>query len=404
MKRLIIVSLLFLCYSEFYSQITIETNLPRVLPVNSELDFDVKINKGNLTNFSKYQFLVPRDMILKQIDNKGGSFSYEDDLAKIIWVMTPSEPQIHLKFRLVTGSVNSNRVLVQKYFYIENDNKRDVEIESIHVAVKDSTIPLVTVPFYTLVPKMPASLITTTINVDEISTKRPEVLIQQVIQLRKDSKDAFEVGQREKKEAEQKIKEANVAITTASEMSSDTERQAALESANADKQKAEKDLEVAERVLVLAKSLEDNANEIEKINKAVNPGSYKNQQQVTIASANTKPTNSGTTATVNIDRLEEVLGPPASKKKDKNSQSDEISKVDEIGLVYKIQLGAFSKKPSKSDFKAVGKVKITEENGMYKVLYGTFTTKEAAIQERLNVLSKGFDGFVVTYQNGSRIN
>lgn len=403
MKRLIIVCLLLVCYSEFYSQITIETNLPRVLPVNSELDFDVKINKGNLTNFSKYQFLVPRDMILKQIDNKGGSFSYEDDLAKIIWVMTPSEPQIHLKFRLVTGSVNSNRVLVQKYFYIENDNKRDVEMESIHVAVKDSAIPLVTVPFYTLVPKMPASLITTTVNVDEISTKRPEVLIQQVIQLRKDSKDAFEVGQREKKEAEQKIKEANVAITTASEMSSDTERKAALEKANADKQKAEKDLEVAERVLVLAKSLDDNANEIERINSAVNPGSYKNQQQVTIAGANTKPSNSGTTATVNIDRLEEVLGPPASKKKDKNSQADEISKVEENGLVYKIQLGAFSKKPSKSDFKAVGKVKITEENGMYKVLYGTFTTKEAAIQERLNVLSKGFDGFVVSYQDGSRL-
>ena len=50
-----------------------------------------------------------------------------------------------------------------------------------------------------------------------------------------------------------------------------------MEKANSDKLQAEKDLEVAEKVLTLAKTLDQNANDIETINRAVNPGSYSNQ-------------------------------------------------------------------------------------------------------------------------------
>lgn len=71
--------------------------------------------------------------------------------------------------------------------------------------------------------------------------------------------------------------------------------------------------------------------------------------------------------------------------------------------MYKIQLGAFSKEPARRDFKSIGKVKITEENGMYKVLYGSYTSKEEAFKERELILGKGFDGFVVSYQDGVRV-
>lgn len=403
MNRLFSVVILIILTLSGKGQITMETNLPKVLPLNSELTFEVKIKKGSLTNFSKYQMEVSRDMVIQEVDSKTGSFSFDDNVVKIIWVMTPLEPEINVKLKLNSGVINGKRTLVQKYFYIENDYKRQVEMESIIISVKDSaSLVAETVPFYTIVPKQAASIITTTINVDEISTKRPEVLIQQVTQLRKDAKDAHDVGEREKKEAEININAANEAITAAAAISSDAERKTALDKANADKQKAEKDLEIAERVLVLAKSLEDNADEIEKINKSVNPGSF-NGQSPKVAASN-QPNKSETGGTVvNIDNLQEVFGPPETKKKDKKETKDsDISVENEAGITYKIQLGAFSKKPSKSDFKAVGKVKIIEEGGMYKVLYGNYKIKEDAIKERQVILSKGFDGFVVTYQDGSR--
>ena len=406
MKRIHLVVVLLVLSILVNGQISMEMNLPSVLPLNSELIFDVKISKGALTNFSKYQMEVSRDMVIENVESQSGSFSFDDNVVKIIWVMTPVEPVINLKFKLKSGVINGKRVLTQKYFYIENDNKRQVEMESITISVKDTALQAATVETYTILPKMPASVITTTINVDEISTKRPEVLIQQVSQLRKDAKDANDVGEREKKEAESKITAANEAITAAATLTSDDERKIALEKANADKLKAEKDLEIADRVILLAKSLEDNANEIEKINKAVNPGNFKGQStSPTIATAN-QPGNSNepksTTTSINIDKLEEIFGPPEGKKKEKTKKDSELSTEKEAGTVYKIQLGAFSKKPSKSDFKAIGKVKIQEEGGMYKVVYGSYSLKEDAIKERLAIIAKGFDGFVVTYLDGVR--
>lgn len=348
---------------------------------------------------------VSRDMVIESVDCQSGSFSFDDNVVKIIWVMTPLEPVINLKLKLNSGVIKGKRNLVQKYFYIENDSKRQVEMESITISVKDSSsLPVATVPFYTLNPKMPPSIITTTINVDDISTKRPEVLIQQVAQLRKDAKDARQVGEREKKEAELNINAANEKITAAAALTSDEERRIALEKANAEKQKAEKDLEIAERVLTLANSLEENANEIEKINRSVNPGSF-NGQSTTIAEGNkpnTKTNSNSSEVSVNIDNLDQVFGEPENPKKGKTNKDSDSGFEKESGIVYRIQLGAFSKKPEKSDFKAVGKVKIIEEGGMYKVLYGSFKVKEDAIKERQVILAKGFDGFVVTYQDGSR--
>ena len=405
MNRVSIVVLIFILSLNSFGQITMETNLPKVLPLNSQLTFEVRIKKGALTNFSKYQMEVSGDIVIESVDSQSGSFAFDANVLKIIWVMTPIEPVITIKLKLNSGVIKDKINLVQKYFYIENDSKRQVEMEGITISVIDSaSLQASTVAFYTINPKMPPSIITTTINVDEISTKRPELLIQQVTQLRKDAKDAKEVGEREKKEAELKIYTANESITTATAIRSDEERRIALEKANADKKKAEKDLEIAERVLLLAKSLEENANEIEKINKSVNPGSF-NGQTTSVASGNQAQNSNkldSKETSVNIDDLDKVFGPPTGGKKDKSKKDPDSNSETESGIVYKIQLGAFSKKPAKSDFKSVGKIKIIEEDGMYKVLYGSFNIKEDAIKERLAILTKGFDGFVVTYQDGSR--
>ena len=110
------LAVVFLAFSAFVNgQITMETNLPKVLPLNSELVFDIKIKKGTLTNFSKYQMEVSRDMDIQEVDSKTGSFSFDDNVVKIIWVMTPVEPEINLILKLNSGVINGTRKLVQKY-------------------------------------------------------------------------------------------------------------------------------------------------------------------------------------------------------------------------------------------------------------------------------------------------
>ena len=73
------------------------------------------------------------------------------------------------------------------------------------------------------------------------------------------------------------------------------------------------------------------------------------------------------------------------------------------GLIYRIQLGALASDPGKAKFKTLGKVDISNEGGFYKVLYGSYSNKEDAIKNQADAKVKGFDGFVVKYQDGVRV-
>ena len=407
MRLLVVIICLVATHSFLKCQIGIQTNLPKSVALNSEVTFNVKIKKGSTANFAKYQMDVPREVAVKEGDSKSGSFTFEENSVKIIWVMAPQEPEIIISFKLMTGVIPGKKTLVQKYFYIENDDKKQIEMEPLTFLVKDSssTEPFVSPAEYTEVaPKALPSLLTTTINAAEIGTKNPALLIQQVLQLKKDSRDAYAVGEKEKKKGEQKLAEANDAMAKAEAVTDENEKKIAVEKATELKLKAENDIQVADRVLVLAKSLEDNADEIDAINRTVNPDSYSTDPKIAVANKkNVAATGSApeTSKTLNMDEPE-VLN--TDKKKSKDREKDkERDKEAEKGLVYKIQLGAFSKEPSKRDFKAIGKVKISEENGMFKVLYGSYSFKEDAFKQREQIIAKGFDGFVVAYEDGVRV-
>jgi cell division protein FtsN len=405
MRSILIIFYVLVVHSAVQSQVTMQTNLPSAIPLNTELTFEVKINKGALTNFSKYQLEVPPGVIVQEVDSKLGSFAVEDNRVKIIWVIAPAEPEFGIQMKLIAGSTAGVKAFVHKYFYMESDNKKEIEMQPLLVAFKDSAAApssVSTAPFIVLQPKT-ASLLTTTINPAEISTKNPEVLKQQVFQLKKDSKDAYVVGEREKSKAGLKLTEANAAIAKAETLTNEDEKKVALNKANSDKQKAEEDLEVAERVLALAKSLEDNANEIETINRSINPASYSGQGAIPQVTTDLTATDVSSSQK-DIEKLKESF-----KSSDKaevsasGAKEKEAADVVSTGLVYRVQVGAFGKEPSRSDFKTLGKVTVTSEGGMFKVLVGSFNTKEEALKRREQVIGKGFDGFVVSYQNGVRI-
>lgn len=73
-------------------------------------------------------------------------------------------------------------------------------------------------------------------------------------------------------------------------------------------------------------------------------------------------------------------------------------------VVYHIQLGAFTNKPSKTKFAEYGAVKVVEDAGLFKVLVGKFSTLADARAYKKTLIAKGAEGiFVVAYENGVRV-
>jgi hypothetical protein len=77
MKRLGTILCLIAVCSVVKGQISMETNLPGVVAVNTDLSFEIRIHKGNTANFAKYQMEVPEGVTVKEEDSKSGSFTFE---------------------------------------------------------------------------------------------------------------------------------------------------------------------------------------------------------------------------------------------------------------------------------------------------------------------------------------
>lgn len=139
MKKLLTIFALTSITAAF-SQITINANFPSTMSVGTPIDADVKINKGAVGNFAKYQLDVPTGYVISAIDVKTGNFTFENQRAKIVWVSVPSEPEftIKLKIQAMSDAVNPG-TFSQKFYYLENSEKKEVEAAPVLVNIGGGT-------------------------------------------------------------------------------------------------------------------------------------------------------------------------------------------------------------------------------------------------------------------------
>jgi hypothetical protein len=370
---------LFVCLTAtLTAQVSMQVNLPRKVAVQSEQAFEVKIQKGNINNFSKFQLSVPEGITITELDSKGGSFSFDNQHAKIIWAITPSESEITVRLGL-TASAKGTFSLNQKFYYLENEGKKEIEVDPYIFNVVDaSEAQETTGDFVALkqhVPEgMPAATPRKPVNPDD-----PNELKMHALQLKKDSREANKVGETELKKAEENLEDANSILKLADQLEDNSQKQKVVKHASAARDRAQVDIQVANKILALAAALEKDADDIQKLNAGKPEG-----DQITQGSTQNAGSGKGSTGS-------------------QTDNSTAGSGESEQGVVFRLQLGAFGKEPARSGFKNLGKVAILNEDGLYKVLLGSFSSKEAALKKRGEVLAMGYDAFVVSYRDGVRI-
>lgn len=134
MKTHIVLSILLFLNIRYYSQITVQTNIPKKIAPDNTILVEVKINKGTVNGFSKYQIDVPEGVTLTEGDSKEGNFHFESNRAKIVWVTIPSESEFVISFKMNTGSASGAAVLNHKFYYLAEDGKKEVEFEPLNVS------------------------------------------------------------------------------------------------------------------------------------------------------------------------------------------------------------------------------------------------------------------------------
>jgi len=126
----------FLSFSSIIGQVSLSTNIPSSLSSGSSVDVEVKIQKGTISSFAKYQMDVPEGFSVSLNDSKGGNFTFDQQRAKIVWVSVPSEAEYSIVFKFQVGAnAPSQSTFSQKFFYLENGEKKEFEAEPINVTI-----------------------------------------------------------------------------------------------------------------------------------------------------------------------------------------------------------------------------------------------------------------------------
>lgn len=272
--KLIIATLFFSTYGAI-AQVVMTNNIPAKLPVGSDVEIEVKINKGSIMNFTKYHMDVPDGVDVSEVDSKTGNFTFENKRAKIVWVSVPGEPEFTVKFRFhINTKAPFQGTIAQKFFFLEGGTKKEVDAAPITIEFGSGT------------------------------------------------------------------------------------------------------------------PVTSNAASVSSNNAPKNPGSSTSQANG-VGSENATVTKTET--------KQNALNDP------KQVPTAVVSSV-VPGLTYRVQIASSPTDPGKAKFASLGSnLKIVNEDGSYKVQYGDFNTKEEAVKAKSELSAKGYEGFLVKYQNGVRV-
>jgi len=326
-----------------FGQVTVQTNFPASIAPNSNLLIELKISKGAIANFSKYQMDVPAGVTVTEGNSKTGNFSFEGNRAKIVWVSIPADAEFYVSFNMKIGATAGPGVFNQRFFYVEDNGKKEVELDPINVTFD----PAGATAAATMDPGGGLAGTNTTATENASNSNNNSINSSNT----------------------ETAANSNTTATTNTDIASNTN----TTSANTSTEAAATETKTAKKELTFAEKLdahhEKHSEPEEKTAKKVAEPKNTEKKEVTGSLNN------------------------VGEKETENAS----------GVVFKVQIGAFGSDPGKSKFSKAGKVTIINEGGKFKVLHGSFKTKEDAAAKLGELRGKGFDGFVVSYNNGVRV-
>ena len=442
------------------TQIVVSNDLPNKIAINTSLEFNLKIIKGTILQDFNYYLEVPQGISIIGLDLKSGEFSFNNNVANIKWNYLPEEPEFSVILKLISSEKVGKMAFIQRVTYpFEGSSKEekmdpfyiqfgeaDSAINNTNVTISEeskiippsqseatNTISAVealntqTVTSDQITPSAPTpitdnnvpqanpdsllSQFTSKIQPIETDNKSINELIQQAFQLRQDAKAANITGLKEKAEAQNLLSLSSEEFKVADTIVDVKKKNQALENASKKKLKAENNDLAANKIIELAKSLNESADAIDRIVQNKNNSDLK--KELTIKGDQTEngsqiEKGDQTEKSNNSDKIVKE----SKNKKDNEADEKSSSKLksffskknrSENEIEYRVQIGSFVSKPNKSKFKGIRKLEITKESDLYKALVGSFDSRDEALIQKNELISKGFDAFIVTYKGGLRV-
>lgn len=131
--------LIFITAGAFGQDLTATQNVPATAAAGSSFTVEININRGSINGFMKFFQELPPGFTASEIDSKGGSFSFADNGAKVVWIAPPNEPTYTISYKVnVPSDASGPKVLNAKFSFINNNERKIFEFEPKTVTIGGS--------------------------------------------------------------------------------------------------------------------------------------------------------------------------------------------------------------------------------------------------------------------------
>ena len=111
------------------SQVSLELNLPETANAGDEFLVEVRINKGDIEGFARFQQDLPVGFTAEARNTANGEFRFEEQKIKIQWMRVPYDREVVISYAVrIAPTVSGTFTLDGKFSYIENNSVQTASI------------------------------------------------------------------------------------------------------------------------------------------------------------------------------------------------------------------------------------------------------------------------------------
>ena len=135
---ILINTLGYLLFGWFQTEdpVKLSGSIPVSITVGQEVPLEFRIEKGSRSGFARLQLDLPAGFSIKEAEEKGSNYSFDEGVAKWVWASLPEENSITVKLSIIASeSAVGPQVITAKYSFVENNVKEVVEMDPVNVTV-----------------------------------------------------------------------------------------------------------------------------------------------------------------------------------------------------------------------------------------------------------------------------
>jgi cell division septation protein DedD len=129
-KQFVFSFLILVTAGAFAQDLTASQTFPSSVAAGSSFTVEININRGSINGFMKFFQELPAGFVATEIDSKGGSFSFADNGAKVVWIAPPNEPTYTVSYKVtVPADASGTKNITAKFSYINNNERKIFDFE-----------------------------------------------------------------------------------------------------------------------------------------------------------------------------------------------------------------------------------------------------------------------------------